>query len=157
MECAVCYETCNKPKHLNCGHDFCTSCIKEWFLRSEERGCPMCRRPINFRGLLSSGWLQEREETQESDESFFTDMFEDCIDFFIEDNERFGPPSSRDVYKFMTELKYIQTTIHMMKLYGYPDEYIEDAVINGYWMSSRWKYEDEDPPEKPWFTKYPWI
>ena len=84
-------------------------------------------------------------------------MFEDCIDFFIEDNERFGPPSSRDVYKFMTELKYIQTTIHMMKLYGYPDEYIEDAVINGYWMSSRWKYEDEDPPEKPWFTKYPWI
>ena len=45
-ECSICLDTIKvktKAKLDSCGHIFCTSCIKDWGRKSENR-CPICRR-----------------------------------------------------------------------------------------------------------------
>ena len=65
MECSVCYETgpCRK---LCCGHEFCSGCIKSWYLKGTGTGCPMCRRPIYFRGFrrVQEKWSEDAWETK---------------------------------------------------------------------------------------------
>lgn len=65
MECSVCYETgpCRK---LCCGHEFCSGCIKSWYLKGTGTGCPMCRRPIYFKGFhkVEDQWNEDAWETR---------------------------------------------------------------------------------------------
>ena len=66
MECSVCYENTSTCK-LVCGHSFCMSCIKEWYLKSEEDPtCPMCRQRLYFKGMhkQEQQWENERYENE---------------------------------------------------------------------------------------------
>ena len=51
QECAICYDTNIEPKNvvqLNCGHDFCASCIASTLTANTTRAfsCAMCRTPV---------------------------------------------------------------------------------------------------------------
>src|SRR5690349_19366955 len=39
--CTICQEVFFEPKRLNCGHTFCSTCIKQW--RQKNSQCPICR------------------------------------------------------------------------------------------------------------------
>ena len=53
MECSVCYSDVGPFRTLSCTHAFCADCIKSWYLKGTGTGCPMCRRPIYFKGFHS--------------------------------------------------------------------------------------------------------
>ena len=40
--CSICHEERTNPHQLECGHEFCSSCIVHWF-RNDNRSCPLCR------------------------------------------------------------------------------------------------------------------
>ena len=84
MECPVCYyeEACC---HFVCGHSFCKGCTKEWWLKSTESNCPMCRAPIYFKGLrnMAERWEEEREEKIK--EAVYTKIFNEIIEDLGED------------------------------------------------------------------------
>ena len=80
MECAVCYETVRTCK-LMCGHSFCMSCIKEWYLKSEEEAtCPMCRQRLYFKGMHKQEEKWENERHEEKMEEIFSNLFDQLID-----------------------------------------------------------------------------
>ena len=78
-QCPVCLEPPEKPAVLNCGHVFCTKCIRQW-----TRTCPVCRQPFSsFRvlrdaedivevqtgstSLSFAGWVHRRLERPVTD------------------------------------------------------------------------------------------
>lgn len=79
MECPVCYSA-DACCHLVCGHSFCGGCTKEWWLKSAESNCPMCRAPLYFRGLrkMAERWEEEREEKMK--EAVYTKIFNEIIE-----------------------------------------------------------------------------
>lgn len=82
MECSVCYcETANC--NLTCGHSFCFGCVKEWYHKCSEPTCPMCRQPLNFRGLhrLEERWYEEAHHQKIDDlfGEYLDEMLDDCV------------------------------------------------------------------------------
>ncbi|MDA9847156.1 hypothetical protein N9C10_04430 [Flavobacteriaceae bacterium] len=81
MECSVCYNDDVSTCKLVCGHEFCMSCIKKWYLKSEEEAtCPMCRQRLYFRGMRNQEeqWVKEREQGE------IDNAFENCFNFQCE-------------------------------------------------------------------------
>lgn len=79
MECPICY--CDDAKcHLVCGHSFCQGCTKEWWLKSCEPNCPMCRAPLYFKGMRNvvERWDKEREEKMI--ESVYARVFNEILE-----------------------------------------------------------------------------
>lgn len=66
-ECEVCYSAVANCK-LVCGHKFCKSCVKSWYLKAktEVATCPMCRRMLYFKGLYKTReqWDEEAYESK---------------------------------------------------------------------------------------------
>jgi hypothetical protein len=52
FKCAVCQDFFVESTTLNCGHTFCSSCIMEWFSRSQK--CPTCRAECSMRPVKSN-------------------------------------------------------------------------------------------------------
>jgi len=52
FKCAVCQDFFIESTTLNCGHTFCSSCIMEWFSRSQK--CPTCRAECSMRPVRSN-------------------------------------------------------------------------------------------------------
>ena len=44
QECGICFEPCYDTIH-GCNHTFCSHCIEEWYLTSNNITCPTCRNP----------------------------------------------------------------------------------------------------------------
>lgn len=84
MECPVCYceEACC---HLVCGHSFCKGCTKEWWLKSAESNCPMCRAPLYFRGLRTMAERWEEERAEKMKEAVYTRIFNEILEDLEED------------------------------------------------------------------------
>ena len=163
MECAVCYEVCKGPKRLLCGHTFCTGCIKEWYLKSEEPACPMCRGPLCFRGFLSSGWRQEKEKRIVDD---FDVIVQRVVDTLIENRfEEFEDeditPDVYDLEELMYDLSDVQTTMNAMyHIYEIDPETIEYTMFSNFvYISLNGKtiIDWGNEPPKPFFTRYPEI
>ena len=85
--CAVCMD--NVPRcHLVCGHTFCFCCVKEWYFKSEEPSCPMCRRDMYFKGMYKQIDEWEEEKQESIIEEVYSDVFDSiCEDFLGEDFE----------------------------------------------------------------------
>lgn len=64
MECPVCYSDNCACHTLTCGHIICKSCVKQWYTTSPEPDCPMCRAPLNFKGLhrFRAKWEEEADK-----------------------------------------------------------------------------------------------
>ena len=83
MECPVCYtDKCDCK--LACGHSFCKSCVKDWYIKAEaEPSCPMCRSTLYFRGMhkVVDKWEQEFEEKK------WDDIYSEVLTEVLEDFE----------------------------------------------------------------------
>ncbi|XP_061565129.1 nuclear factor 7, ovary-like [Cololabis saira] len=44
LSCHVCLETFKDPVSLSCSHNFCSSCLKEFWEQNKNRNCPICKR-----------------------------------------------------------------------------------------------------------------
>ena len=54
LNCPLCLYLLSRPKKLNpCGHNFCHSCIGQWF--SIYQNCPLCRAPCCLRDIVQAG------------------------------------------------------------------------------------------------------
>lgn len=83
MECPICYDDCQQC-HLVCGHSLCHSCVKKWWSSSStQRDCPMCRRPLYFRGMRAKvqEWDDERRDSMKSA------VYAKLVDEILEDVE----------------------------------------------------------------------
>lgn len=141
MECPVCLETCSQNKKLRCGHLFCTSCTKEWYLKTECPTCPLCREKMMFKGMM------KYKRNVEEDDDIFQDIFEEFMDWYIED----GIEQS-DV--IMDELRIVQDTIYVMKnVYDIDDDEIYTLVMTDGWICSKrrikYEYPQKHVPKTP--------
>ena len=129
MECSVCYETgpCRK---LCCGHEFCSGCIKSWYLKGTGTGCPMCRRPIYFRGFhkLKEQWNEDACETRCSE--VFEQSLEDAMEN-MQDMLNIWPQEFHAFFKrtAMRELKKNELMFSCLKEGGFDAEEI-DYLLN---------------------------
>lgn len=48
LSCPVCFGLFREPVSLPCQHSFCQGCLKEAWIHSPERECPVCRRKGSF-------------------------------------------------------------------------------------------------------------
>ena len=78
----MCYSDRARCK-LTCGHVFCKSCVKAWYQKGTGEGCsscPMCRRPIYFKGL----YKLRRQWDEESYEARANEVFNEALDSMID-------------------------------------------------------------------------
>jgi len=166
MECSVCYGESGPFQKLCCGHVFCKGCIKSWYLKGvsssgANASCPMCRRPMYFRGFHAV-----REEWDDDAwENKCADVFSEAIDMAFEEAqefaesfpERFRGRIMRDViedvldiektYRFLKSVNASSEDIEYVLLYT--GDYYSDRHIN------KWNWCDE--PKKGFETRYPWL
>ena len=119
-ECPVCY--CEDAKcHLVCGHSFCHGCTKEWWLKSPEANCPMCRAPLYFRGMrrVAERWEYERGEKMK--DTVYSRIFNEILEILEEDG--FDP---------------LEASIAMFALNHF------DERFNALTMYTDWDFEEED-------------
>lgn len=141
MECSVCYSETGPFRALSCNHSFCSGCIKNWYLKGTGSGCPMCRRPIYFKGFskIRNDWNDEAWETKCNE--IFVEFMDDCI------NDAFQMASSLPnryrksiLSAIIDDIKETERTFSVMKKEKYDSEDIE-FVLNetDACLSDRWK------------------
>ena len=102
MECAICYSDSKAPVKLVCGHVFCRECVKSWYLKGTGSGCPMCRRPVYFRGFHKVRIDWEIDSWYEQCQQLFGDRFDAEIEATVYLGKlcglkRFSPKHIRDL------------------------------------------------------------
>lgn len=121
----------------------------------------MCRGPLYFRGFLSSGWRQEKEEKIDDDDNAFVRVFDWLInDRFAQFEDEDLIPDEYDLQELMWDLGDIQQTYNTLKIhYNASEDEIEDVIYNDFRTMSfhNQKYMWMDEPPKPFFTRYPEI
>lgn len=135
-DCPVCYEKLANCK-LVCGHRFCTSCVKTWYMKGSESSCPMCRKKIHYRRMPIKKWNNEAEK--EKKQQIFQDCFDDLVNAMMAPlkfriNETDVPETPGFIQKIegdvltlhrtnmpMEELEFLQKTFHAIE---------EDATID---------------------------
>ena len=161
MECSVCYETgtCRK---LCCGHEFCSGCIKSWYLKGTGTGCPMCRRPIYFKGFhkLRDTWDVESHDNKCNE--VLNNTFDMRIQNVIESAQIFPEQFRRHIVgTVMQELKETEKMFRFLVAEGCNADEI-DCFLNesDYYFSDRninkflwW----DDPVIKEHATQYPMV
>jgi hypothetical protein len=79
-ECPVCYcaqATCK----LTCGHQFCHSCVKEWYVKCTDTAtCPMCRKNLHFKGLRQKAEKWNDEHREQLIQRVFDEMVGDVLE-----------------------------------------------------------------------------
>ena len=87
-ECSVCYSESGPFRKLTCSHEFCTGCIKTWYLKGSGTGCPMCRRPIYFKGFhnVRDEWDEVAWENRCAD--VFSAAIDQRVEEYLEDIEQ---------------------------------------------------------------------
>jgi hypothetical protein len=161
MECAVCYEDCAQACKLICGHVFCTGCVKDWYKKGNgsETGCPMCRRPLYFRGFSKTREEWDEEAWEIRCAEAYSEAIDECIEDALDFASNFGPKMARRILLSVREdLCDIERTYNFLKAENYgsddigyvlmeTDEYFSDRHLN----RVRWV----DEPRKEFATKYP--
>lgn len=161
MECSVCYGEAGPFQKLCCGHEFCTGCLKTWYLKGTGTGCPMCRRPIYFKGFhaVRDQWDEDAWETR------CAEALSSAIDASVEESFEmariFGDEFKDEILGDLTlDLVDIERTFRALKAEGLVAEDI-DYVLNetGIYMSDRHLDRARwiDEPLKEPASRYPII
>lgn len=154
MECAVCYDECSRACKLICGHVFCTACVKEWYRKGAGTGCPMCRRPMYFKGFHKArdAWDEEAYETRCTE--ILGETMESCIQDAFEMADYFPRKYRREILAgAVSDLREMEKTFRYLKSEGVWTEDI-DYVLNetdDYYSDRRTnpRYIDEPVKELP--------
>lgn len=70
-ECSICYDDDAKCK-LVCGHVFHHECIKNWYIKGDNKTCPICRHDIYFRGIRKRRHRWEEQGNEDKIGEIFT-------------------------------------------------------------------------------------
>ena len=125
-ECPVCYNEVFSSCKLLCGHSFCHSCIKEWYSKGDAgRACPMCRKPLYFKGLFKkqAEWNEEyyQNELDKLFANHFDSILEDEFDYLV----KYSKHPRWGAFVLMIQLQDLERRFH--KLTAGPDWFsIED-------------------------------
>ena len=76
----MCYSDNCDCHTLMCGHTICKSCVKQWFTTSPEPDCPMCRAPLNFKGLHRVRERWEDEANSKRSEEHYGRAFDRTLE-----------------------------------------------------------------------------
>lgn len=126
MECPVCYNPTQNI--LRCGHVLCRECTQEWYLKSQENcNCPMCRKPVQFRGFRDMCEKLENEKYESFYEEIFGVVFERMCECFEE---------TADV-RYMQIMEDVQKKLNIYKLSEVELDY-EDLIQ--FIIDSDWTY-----------------
>jgi hypothetical protein len=133
MECAVCYSDVKAPVKLVCGHAFCQECVKSWYLKGTGAGCPMCRRPVYFKGFhkIRQDWEFDSWYNQ------CQEVFGETLDAYLEASLDFAKLFGIKRIKPRSVID-LESTFHCTLMEGlFPDDV--DYVLNesGIYRSSR--------------------
>ena len=160
MECSVCYGESGPFQTLTCGHVFCRSCIKTWYLKGSGTGCPMCRRPVYWRGFhtIRDQWDEEAWDTKCSE--VFSQEIDNCFEEYQDLLEEDSPKWNRKIYaQMMSEIIDAEKTYRFLRSEGLDPEVIEDIFYYGDYYSDRnihkWVWYDE--PVKEFMSRYATI
>ncbi|XP_062329711.1 E3 ubiquitin-protein ligase TRIM39-like [Osmerus eperlanus] len=52
VQCSICLDVYTKPVSTPCGHNFCLTCIKDYWDTSDQYSCPLCKEKFNIRPKL---------------------------------------------------------------------------------------------------------
>ena len=115
MECSVCYCETGRFCKLLCGHTFCNACVKAWYRKSTEPTCPMCRRPMYFRGFqkVQAQWDEDSYDEKTSD--VYGQMIDATTEQAFEMAETFPKWRRRIMKDLMDEIKEIESTYNFLK------------------------------------------
>lgn len=117
MECPICYESISKGTTLKCGHCLHTKCLKEWYMKSEEPSCPLCRHFV-----FKVDW--EKQKCESDDEEVLIDYIDTMFD-------------EAPVDCILDELKEAQTLFNTAQAVGYPDDVIDYMLWDYEWISPK--------------------
>ena len=153
MECAVCYDECSQACKLVCGHVFCSKCVKEWYHKGTGTGCPMCRRPMYFKGFHKAREAWDEEAWEGRCDEVFGETFDAVLTEAIEMAEYFPRRFRREILsETLTDLREMEKTFRFLKSEGYYADEI-DFVLNetaNYYSDrhiDQCRYIDEPPKE----------
>lgn len=90
MECAVCYGDVSSSVKLVCGHTFCKDCLKSWYLKGTGSGCPMCRRPMYFKGFHKVRRDWEIDSWYNQCQDVFGEAFDEQLEALMYVGKLFG-------------------------------------------------------------------
>ena len=146
MECAVCYEECGSQAcKLVCGHVFCNGCVKEWYRKGTgTSGCPMCRRPMYFKGFHKArdAWDEEAYDTRCTE--ILAETMETCIQEAFEMADYFPRKFRREILAgTLHDLREMEKTFRFLKsecltpddidyVLNETDDYYSDRHIDHY-------------------------
>ena len=117
-ECPVCY--CSKAtRKLTCGHSFCKTCVKEWYVKCDESPtCPMCRKDLYFKGMEQCIEEWNEEHTDAIFQRIFDEEFENIIDYGTDESAMYWLEILQDrlneVREFYEEYDLTQDDIEEM-------------------------------------------
>jgi hypothetical protein len=159
MECAICYGDIGPFRRLACSHAFCAGCIKEWYHKGTGTGCPMCRRPIYFKGFraMRDKWDEDSMDIKCSE--VLIARFDTQIEDGFEMAKMISKKYRREILDgIMEDIKVVEKMYRFLRFDGCtPDEI--DYLINDtdYYFSDRNidKYIWDDDPVKEKATLYP--
>ena len=158
MECAVCYNDCAKACKLVCGHVFCTGCVKEWYRKGTGTGCPMCRRPMYFKGFHKARdqWDEEAYETRCAE--VLSQALDASIEEGVEMAEMWPEEFTERIFSVtMDDIRAIEKTWRFLVHEGVcaeDIEYVLDATGDYYSDRHLDRYRWFDEPQKKWVSRY---
>lgn len=159
-ECSVCYADEGVFRKLTCGHEFCAGCIKTWYQKGTGTGCPMCRRPIYFKGFhrVRDQWDEDAWEAKCAD--IYSEAIDIAIDEAIEMGEYFGEKYRASIVNSAFDaIKDMESTMRYLKSRDLHEDDIEYVLFetNDYYSDRnihKSSYDAEDPAPD-FITKYP--
>lgn len=159
MECSICYCETGPFRTLTCSHAFCAGCIKEWYQKGTGTGCPMCRRPIYFKGFhtVRDKWDEDALDIK------CNEVLISTFDAYIEEGVEIARMVRKKHQRYildgvMEDLKTTERMFRFLKYDGCDADEI-DYLINDtdYYFSDRnmGKYIWDDDVIQEKATQYP--
>jgi len=160
-ECSICYSEGGPFVKLSCSHEFCTGCIKTWYLKGTGTGCPMCRRAVYFKGFHSvrQQWDEDAWE-HKCTETLGEAMSRSIADSF-EMADTFKNKHRREILgELVSDLKDIEKTYRFLKYAAVSAEDIELILLDtdDYYSDRHlYKFYWPDEPIQDRATLYPYV
>jgi len=150
MECAVCYESCSGLK-LVCGHAFCHGCVKQWVMKGTGTGCPMCRRPVYFKGYYKKSAEWEEEAWNHKVDAVVGEYIDAECERFHNRAQVLKHPAVKEAsaHYAMYEFKEIQKTARVLKAHDIHEEDIEMCLNDGMYLSDHFLNKKNQNRDKP--------
>ncbi|XP_038148620.1 tripartite motif-containing protein 35-like [Cyprinodon tularosa] len=92
--CPVCCDIFDDPVLLLCGHSFCQHCLKEWWRKSKQRTCPVCKeifqmtKPPRNLALKNLSESLRQEKNKQAGSKEFCSLHGEKFKLFCQDHQQ---------------------------------------------------------------------